>query len=288
MMAALAVNEVDREEYQSTARIQDRCIRQLADLFHVPPAGEGGGEGEGGTSPPPTGFSTVGSSEALELALLALKHVWRAGRRAAGLDASRPNLVVPADVHVTMQKAAVYFDLELRSVPVPGPGVEPAPADLVAAADENSVGVVCVLGTTYTGHFQDAAGLDAALAAFNAAHRPPGSGTPPLRMHIDAASGGFVAPFAFPDVQADFRLANLASLNVSGHKVRGGVVWTLEGREGVEGAHVRARARARGPLSLSCPLSLFFSLRSPVWPGPGRHRLATVPGRGLPAARAEV
>jgi glutamate decarboxylase len=222
MAAALRVNQIDAEEYASTCAIHERCVRQLADLFRVPK-----GDGQA-----PCGFSTVGSSEAIQLSLLAAKRRWRSARAANGLPAATPNLVAPSTVHVCHEKAAVYFDVELRTVPVTKRENGMLRVDLnefMSRVDENTILAVAVLGSTYTGHFDDVGALDKAVGAWNDTRRPAGS--PPLGIHVDAASGGFVAPFAFPDFAFDFTACpNVVSLNASGHKfgqVLAGIGWCL-------------------------------------------------------------
>lgn len=219
MQAALRVNQIDAEEYPSTTAIHERCVRQLADLFRVPPGA------------PPCGFSTIGSSEAIQISLLAAKRRWRNARQAAGLPTDKPNLVVPSTVHVCHEKSCVYFDVEMRVVPVrrqPHGGMAYDMDEFMSKVDTNTILVVAVLGSTYTGHLDDVGALDAAVGAWNEA-RPPN--TPPLGIHVDGASGGFVAPFAFPDFAFDFTACpNVHSINASGHKfgqALAGIGWCL-------------------------------------------------------------
>lgn len=209
MQESLNVNAVDEEEYPSATEIHATCVRQMADLLHAPGV---------------CGTATVGSSEAILLGVLAMKHRLRAARAAAGKPLVTPNIVVPSTVHVCHEKAAVYFDVELRKVPISADTYMASPADIVAQCDENTIGVVAILGSTYTGHFDDVEALDAAIGAFNAEH-----GTE-IGIHVDGASGGFVAPFAFPDLKWDFRLPNVVSINASGHKfglMLAGIGWIL-------------------------------------------------------------
>lgn len=49
-------------------------------------------------------------------------------------------------------------------------------------------------------------------------------------IHVDAASGGFIAPFLYPELEWDFRLPLVKSINVSGHKyglVYAGIGWVV-------------------------------------------------------------
>jgi glutamate decarboxylase len=193
-------NMIDKDEYPATAAIESRCLAIVADLFHA------GVE----IDTQPTGVSTLGSSEAVMLAGLALKWRWRA--RCKDADTSRPNLLLGTNVQVVWEKFCRYFDVEARYLPVdPGRYVITA-EQVVAAADENSIGTVATLGTTLTGELEPVAEICAELDALAA------RGGPDVPVHVDAASGGFVVPFVNPELEWDFRLPRVASINVSGHK----------------------------------------------------------------------
>jgi len=207
-------NFIDHAEYPRTAEIEQRCIRMLADLFHAP--------GE------TTGARTQGSSEAIMLGALSLKWNWRKRREAAGKPVDRPNLVFGGDVHVVWEKFCRYFDVEPRIVPLQEHRYTIGPDDVEPHVDENTIGVAAVLGTTFTGQSDDIPGINALLAGLegDGLHVP---------LHVDAASGGFVWPFLYPDSEWDFRLSHVHSINVSGHKfglVYPGVGWLIfRGRE---------------------------------------------------------
>ncbi|KAF8072487.1 Glutamate decarboxylase [Scenedesmus sp. PABB004] len=213
MEDAIAVNYIDTEEYPSTEKIKEMCVSMLADLWHADLAAS-----------KPTGTDTVGSSEAVLLGGLAMLRRWSERRKAAGLDVSRPNIVMGRETHVVWEKLTNYFSIEPRWVDNrPGKYVA-ANEDLVAACDENTIGVVAILGTTYTGAFYDVEDLDARVAARNAE-----TGWQ-LVIHVDGASGGFVAPFIYPDLKWDFRLPHVVSINASGHKyglVYPGLGWVM-------------------------------------------------------------
>ncbi len=198
-------NAIDHDEYPATSAIEARTVAIVADLFHAPglvpsdPASA-------------TGASTIGSSEAVMLAGLALKWRWRRARRARGLDASAPKLVLGSNVQVVWEKFCRYFDVEPVYLPVEPGRYVITPEQVRAAVDENTIGAVTILGTTFTGEYEDVAGVCAALDELAS------QGGPDVPVHVDAASGGFVAPFLDPDLVWDFRLPRVASINASGHK----------------------------------------------------------------------
>jgi glutamate decarboxylase len=208
--ANLHRNFSDRAEYPRTAEIEQRCIRMLADLFHAP----------GKT----TGARTQGSSEAIMLGGLSLKWNWRKRREAAGLSTTRPNLVFGGDVHVVWEKFCRYFDVEPRIVPLHPAKYTIGPVDVEPYVDENTIGVAAVLGTTFTGHKDDVGGINDLLVEIK---NERGLDVP---LHVDGASGGFVWPFLYPDTKWDFRLEQVRSINVSGHKfglVYPGIGWLI-------------------------------------------------------------
>lgn len=210
---AASKNFIDQDEYPHTAEIEHRCVNIIARLF--------GAQGADGTA---VGTSTVGSSEAILLAGVALKRVWRHRQETADRPTDAPNLVLGTHVHVCWEKLCRYFEIEPRWVPL-SPGRLHLDVDAaVAQVDENTIGVVGVLGNTYTGAFDDIAALNAALDDL---HQSSGLD---VGIHVDAASGGFVAPFSNPDLRWDFRLPRVRSINTSGHKyglVYPGVGWAL-------------------------------------------------------------
>jgi glutamate decarboxylase len=110
------------------------------------------------------------------------------------------------------EKFCRYWDVEARYVPAQEGRYIASPTLLGELCDENTIGVAAVFGSTYTGEFADVAGIDAVVEELNAKHGWN------LVIHVDAASGGFVAPFVYPNIAFDFRLPNVASINVSGHK----------------------------------------------------------------------
>lgn len=201
-------NMIDKDEYPQTAEIERRCIDIVTNLFHAPEPG--------------VGTSAIGSSEAVMLCGMAMKWVWRAKREKAGKPTDRPNLVLGTNVQVVWEKFCRYWEVEPRYVPVTENRFTVTPEDVVAACDENTIGAVAILGTTYTGEFEPIREIHDALVASN---EKTGRDVP---LHVDAASGGFVAPFVHPDLEWDFTLPNVVSINVSGHKyglVYPGIGW---------------------------------------------------------------
>jgi glutamate decarboxylase len=202
-------NFIDHAEYPQTFAIQQRCVRMLAELFNAP--------GE------TTGTSTQGSSEAIMLGALSLKWKWKQRREAAKKPTDSPNLVFGGDVHVVWEKFCRYFDVEPRIVPLKPGRYTIGPEDVEPHIDENTIGVAAVVGTTFTGHADDVVGINDLLLAL----KEKGLDVP---LHIDGASGGFVWPFLYPDSKWDFRLEQVRSINVSGHKfglVYPGIGWLI-------------------------------------------------------------
>src|SRR5881394_3725407 len=203
-------NFIDHAEYPQTAEIEQRCIRMLADLFNAP--------GE------TTGARTQGSSEAIMLGALSLKWKWRERREKANKDTANPNLVFGGDVHVVWEKFCRYFDVEPRIIPLQPDKYTIGPEDVQPHVDENTIGVAAVLGTTFTGHADDILGINALLLELKERRGID------VQLHIDAASGGFVWPFLYPRTEWDFRLEQVRSINVSGHKfglVYPGIGWLI-------------------------------------------------------------
>jgi glutamate decarboxylase len=191
-------NMIDKDEYPQTAELERRCVSMVANLFHAPGA--------------PVGVSTIGSSEAVMLAGLALKNRWRARRRLGPFDAQRPNLVLGTDVQVVWEKFCRYWDVEPRYIPVQPGRYTVTPEEVMARVDDDTIGVVAILGTTFTGEYEPIHAIHEALERHNA------TAANPVPIHVDAASGGFVAPFLQPELEWDFRLPWVRSINVSGHK----------------------------------------------------------------------
>jgi glutamate decarboxylase len=211
MIDAFSKNFIDYEEYPVSADIQNRCVSMIARLFNIPAHDENTNA---------MGTSTIGSSEAIMLATLAMKKRWQNRRRAEGKDCSRPNIIMNSAVQVCWEKAARYFDVEEKFVNCTDDRYVIDPEEAVNLVDENTIGICSILGTTYTGEYEDTKAINDLLVE-------RGIDCP---IHVDAASGGFVAPFVNPNLVWDFRLEKVVSINVSGHKyglVYPGVGWVV-------------------------------------------------------------
>ncbi|KAI7902417.1 glutamate decarboxylase [Cokeromyces recurvatus] len=215
MTENLSKNFIDFEQYPQTAEISNRCVNIIARLFNAPVDGP---ESEA------LGCSTIGSSEALILCILAMKRRWQIERKSKGLATDKPNMIAGANCHVAFKKAMKYLDIEPRTVPCTREKLCMDPVKAVEMADENTIGICAILGSTYTGEYEDIAALNKMLKEKNQKNGWD------IGIHVDAASGGFVAPFVTPDLVWDFRLELVHSINVSGHKyglTYPGVGWAL-------------------------------------------------------------
>jgi glutamate decarboxylase len=202
-------NMIDKDEYPQTARLEQRCVAMLAHLWKAPDPSAA------------VGCSTTGSSEACMLGGLALKRRWAARR---GDTAGRPNLVMGVNVQVCWEKFCRYWDVEPRLVPMEGDRFTLSPETAVAHCDENTIGVVAILGSTFDGSYEPVAGIAGALDDL---HARTGIDVP---IHVDGASGAMIAPFLDTELVWDFRLPRVASINTSGHKyglVYPGVGWVV-------------------------------------------------------------
>jgi glutamate decarboxylase len=193
-------NLIDQDEYPQTEVVHQRVVSMIGRLFHAPAHQQ------------PTGTATIGSSEAIMLAMLAHKRSWQQRRTAAGLDTDRPNMVMGADVHTCWEKFARYFEVEARVIPMEDDRYTIGAEQVEPLLDEHTIAVAGLLGTTFTGQMDDLASIDALLQRVKQERELH------IPLHIDAASGGFVIPFSKPDLAWDFRLESVRSINVSNHK----------------------------------------------------------------------
>ncbi len=204
-------NMIDKDEYPQTAEIERRCVQLLADLWNAPEGGEA------------VGCSAIGSSEACMLGGMAAKWRWRAKQEAAGKPTDKPNMVC-GPVQVVWHKFARYWDIEMREIPM-APGRYCMDVEqMLAQVDENTIMVVPTFGVTYTGSYEPVLELSQALDTLAAE-----TGLD-IDIHVDGASGAFLAPFCAPDVLWDFRIPRVKSISTSGHKfglAPLGVGWVL-------------------------------------------------------------
>jgi glutamate decarboxylase len=218
MAECLDKNMIDKDEYPQTAAVEVRCVEILSRLWHAPEAEHA------------TGCSTTGSSEAAMLGGLALKRRWQKRREAAGKPSDRPNLVMGINVQVCWEKFAKYWDVEMRLVPMEGDRFHLSAEEAVKLCDENTIGVIAILGSTFDGSYEP---VEEICAALDELEERQGIDIP---VHVDGASGAFVTPFVDPDLAWDFRLPRVASINASGHKyglVYPGVGWVVWRNEDV-------------------------------------------------------
>ncbi len=204
-------NMIDKDEYPQTSELERRCVSILAELWHAP---------AGGGAP---GCSTTGSSEACMLGGMALLWRWRA-RRGTAAAGAKPNLVMGTNVQVCWEKFCRYWQVEARAVPMERDRLHLRGPQAAAACDENTIGAVAIMGSTMDGSYEPVAEISDAL------DRLQGERGIDVPVHVDGASGGFVAPFLHPDLPWDFRVSRVQSINASGHKyglVYPGVGWIV-------------------------------------------------------------
>ena len=214
MSETLEKNAIDKSEYPQTTELENRCVNIIADLWHAP------------ENMNYLGTSTVGSSEACMLGGMAMKFRWRNRAKALGMDVNnrKPNLVVSSGFQVCWEKFCVYWDIEMRLVPLDEEHMSLDVDKVLDYVDDYTIGVVAILGITYTGKYDDIKKLDAVLEEYNKTAKIS------VPIHVDAASGGLFAPFIEPDLEWDFRLKNVVSISTSGHKyglVYPGIGWVM-------------------------------------------------------------
>ncbi|MBP2861968.1 glutamate decarboxylase [Clostridium perfringens] len=214
MAETLEKNAIDKSEYPQTTDLENRCVNILADLWHAP------------KDESFMGTSTVGSSEACMLGGMAMKFRWRNRAKALGMDVTsrKPNLVISSGYQVCWEKFCVYWDIEMRLVPMDEEHMSINVDKVLDYVDDYTIGVVGILGITYTGKYDDIKALDKKLEEYNKTAKLT------VPMHIDAASGVMFAPFIEPELEWDFKLKNVVSISTSGHKyglVYPGIGWVL-------------------------------------------------------------
>ncbi|MFI3295041.1 MAG: glutamate decarboxylase [Rikenellaceae bacterium] len=208
-------NMIDKTEYPQTAEIERRCVNIIADLWHSPEA-----DGRNYCM----GTSTVGSSEACMLGGIAALKRWQQHRREQGKDTQHPNMVISTAFQVVWEKFSVYWDVEMRFVPITQENITLNAQDAIERCDEHTIMVVAIQGVTQTGLNDDVKAINDALEIFNKQNELE------IPIHVDAATGGFILPFTQPELEWDFRLKWVYSISVSGHKfglVYPGVGWVV-------------------------------------------------------------
>lgn len=213
MNDSINVNYIDETEYPRIALMSARCINILANLWNTPQV-----------EPWKTGALAGGSSEACMLGGVAAWLRWKAARKAAGKDYSKPNFVISSGLQVVWEKFATLWQIEMRTVPLSDDHITLDAKATVALCDENTICVVAISGVTWTGLNDDVEALNAALEIHNKTN-----GTD-IAIHVDAATGGFILPFIDPKKKWDFRLKWVKSISTSGHKfglVYPGIGWVV-------------------------------------------------------------
>ncbi|HAS90387.1 MAG TPA: glutamate decarboxylase [Desulfovibrio sp.] len=199
MDECLDKNMIDKDEYPQTAELENRCVHMLADLWNSPDAAN------------TLGCSTTGSSEAAMLGGMAMKWRWREKMKVQGKPVDKPNMIC-GPVQICWHKFAKYWDVELREIPMEKGRLIMSPEEVIKRCDENTIGVVPTLGVTFTCDYEPVKEVCKALDRFQV---ETGIDIP---VHVDGASGGFIAPFCDPELEWDFRIERVKSINTSGHK----------------------------------------------------------------------
>ncbi|KAF2017167.1 glutamate decarboxylase [Aaosphaeria arxii CBS 175.79] len=211
----ISKNMSDADEYPAMMNMHTRCVSIIAHLWGVQ---------KGETA---IGSACTGSSEAIHLGGLAMKRRWQERRQAEGKDTSKPNIIMGANAQVALEKFARYFEVEARILPVSEDSSYRLDPELVKKnIDENTIGVFVILGSTYTGHYEPVEEISNILDEYE---KKTGVS---IDIHVDAASGGFIAPFTHAGAGAkwNFELPRVKSINTSGHKfglVYAGVGWII-------------------------------------------------------------
>jgi len=217
MAETMAVNAIDKSEYPKMTEIENRCVNIIANLWHAP-------NGKA------MGTSTVGSSEACMLGGMAMKFRWRDLAEKAGIDiiTRKPNLVISSAYQICWEKFCVYWDIEMHLVPIDEKHMSMNMDSVMSYVDDYTIGIVGILGITYTGKYDDIKKLDSLVEHYNKSAKVP------IGIHVDGASGGLFTPFVDPELEWDFRLKNVISISASGHKyglVYPGIGWVLWKKE---------------------------------------------------------
>ncbi|MDF1756861.1 MAG: glutamate decarboxylase [Legionellaceae bacterium] len=212
IMQSINKNFIDHDEYPEVEKLHNRCVHMLADLLHAPKDAEY------------VGTATVGSSEAIMLAGLAHKFNWRNRQKASGRDFSKPNIIMGSDVQICWEKFARYFDVEAKVIPIEEGQYIITAEQVRSLIDENTICVAVILGTTFTGEYDEIEEINKLLLDVKKTKNLD------IPIHVDAASGGFISMFIDDGIAWDFELEQVKSINLSGHKyglVYPGIGWLV-------------------------------------------------------------
>jgi glutamate decarboxylase len=191
----LGKNFVNKNEYLEVTNIHNKLIKKIAiELL--------GSQNQKQVF----GSSTVGSSEAIFLALLAAKWHWKK----KNLSGS-PNVVFCSNAHLCWEKFARYLEIDIREIPLHKYNEYPKD-EIVNAIDVNTIIVVAILGCTYSGIIDPIEKLNSSLEKLNKKNNWD------VGIHVDAAIGGFITPYLSNNSLWDFRLNLVRSINLSSHK----------------------------------------------------------------------
>ena len=224
-LMGLRINLADQTVYPQSYKLHDTVVNMIAKLWHCPPPEQGDD-----TENYP-GAGTVGSTEACLLAGLALKFRWRAwyqkkhGLSKEEVNGKRPNLIISSCYQAAWEKLFKYMDIEPKLIQPSVGNFTIDPEKVRAAIDENTMGVVCIMGNHYGGQYDPVWDIDKVVREVNQEQGLQ------VGIHVDAASGGFIAPFQAGMQPWDFRLQSVLSISSSGHKYgescagTGWIVW---------------------------------------------------------------
>lgn len=224
-LMGMRVNLADQTVYPQSYKMHDTVVNMIAQLWHCPTPSD---MDEYDVFP---GAGTVGSTEACILAGLALKFRWRewyakkhdlTEEQVRGV---RPNLVISSCYQAAWEKLFKYMDIEPKLIHPSKGTFTVEPEQVRSAIDDRTMGVVCIMGNHYGGQYDPVSDVNEVVSQVNATQGFQ------VGIHVDAASGGFIAPFQAELPAWDFRLSNVLSISTSGHKYgesccgTGWVVW---------------------------------------------------------------
>ncbi len=180
-------NGLDPTSFPSLLAMENDLVGFTCDLLDAPPSA--------------VGTVTSGGTESVLLAVQAA--------RDGAPGVSHPNMVVPTTVHAAFHKAAHYFGVAVRAVPVDASFR--ADVGATAAAVDDSTVLVVGSAPSYAHGVVDPIPELAALAASRG-----------IRCHVDACIGGWVLPYAArlgrPVPQWSFAVPGVTSVSVDTHK----------------------------------------------------------------------